>query len=181
MSSISTMREKYNLPPPETDLSSLSATDIINRIKSFISDYENAKSNATEEFHFDFLELMSIYPVSMCQREMTDTLKLIISLYYVDSKQLAKKWQEEDPNDKDPWKGYSYEHLALLFSRSKATIHDAIKQKEIEAKALLSEPSLRLEARKIALEQLIAEEKEKLHQTNEKTIEQSKEQTNERL
>ncbi len=66
---------------------------------------------------------------------------------------------------------FSYEHLALIFSRSKATIHAAIKEKETEVRAWIEETNLRREARSMALEQLIEEEKQRLRQQQKKTKE----------
>lgn len=60
------------------------------------------------------------------------------------------------------WNGFSYEDLSLMFDVSKATVHEAIKQKEAEAKGLLVDVQLREKAKEIALEQLIEEEKQKL-------------------
>ena len=59
---------------------------------------------------------------------------------------------------------------------SKATIHEAIRQKEAEVTKLLSEVKLRGKARSIALEEMVQEEKQKIL---EEKLEENK-QTNER-
>jgi deoxyribose-phosphate aldolase len=59
------------------------------------------------------------------------------------------------------------DYLALIFDRSKSSIHQAIKDKEAEAKAIIEESKLRNKAKKIALEQLIEEEKQKLKQSRQ--------------
>lgn len=66
---------------------------------------------------------------------------------------------------------------ARAFDRSKATVHEAIRQEEAEVKQLLEEPNLRAEAREIARQQLIEEEKLKLLQKQPKGIEKTTEQT----
>lgn len=60
---------------------------------------------------------------------------------------------------------------------SKATIHEAIRQKEAEVTKLLSEVKLRSKARSIALEEMVQEEKQKIL---EEKLKENK-QTNERL
>lgn len=64
---------------------------------------------------------------------MTDTLKFIITLAYLESKQPSN-----DPRypDLEPV-NYSYDELASYVVRSKAAIHDAILEKEMEVKALI--------------------------------------------
>ena len=69
---------------------------------------------------------------------------------------------KDKTNSPGDWQGYSYEHLALIFDGSKATIHEAIHQKETEVKQLLTEAMLRQKARSIALDELVKEEREKL-------------------
>jgi 16S rRNA A1518/A1519 N6-dimethyltransferase RsmA/KsgA/DIM1 with predicted DNA glycosylase/AP lyase activity len=93
---------------------------------------------------------------------MTDSLKLLVALMYFDSK-------PENPKESG-WEGLTMDYLALIFDRSKKTIHDCIKEKEAEAKKILEEAKLRKKAREIALRELIKEEKLKLIQETTKNI-----------
>jgi hypothetical protein len=152
------------LPTKETDVANLTAQQILDKINAF---YERRKKESSEISDFAegyFLELMGYYPVSMCSYTMTEALKLVVTLVYFSSKPT-----EEEQKENDPWEGYSYEDMALVFDRSKATIHEAIKQKEEEAKAMIQEATLRKEARKEAMQQLIEEEKDKLRLANKET------------
>jgi hypothetical protein len=47
-----------------------------------------------------------------------------------------------------------------MFDLSKATIYEAVRQKEAEVKQLLEEAKLRKKAEEIALEELVKEEKD---------------------
>ena len=119
-----------------------------------------------------YTQLLSYYPVSMCQRHMSDTLKLLIAMsYYANKPKVAEK---------DSWNGFSYESLSLVFVRSKASVHSAVRDKGLEAKDLLTGDPLREEARKIAISQLIEEEKAILREKNTQTTEETAKQVNER-
>ena len=147
--------EGYDLPAIETDVSTLAKEEIFERVQDFWRRYDKITSSDDEFAPVYFVELLAKYPVSLCKRQMTDTLKLLIALFYFDSK--------PNPEEKEPiWNGYSYDNLALIFVRSKASIHDAIKEKEAKAKAILNHVQLRKKAREIALQQLVDEEKERL-------------------
>lgn len=147
--------EGNEIPPIETDISDVTKEEIIDKVKEFQSKFERITSNDDEFAPFYFVELLANYPVSLCKRQMTDTLKLLMALFYFHSK--------PSPEEKEPvWNGFSYENLALIFARSKASIHGAIRQKQAEAEAILSHVQLRKKAREIALQQLVDEEKEKL-------------------
>jgi len=146
------------LPQTEDDLVNVKAEDLIGKMRSFYERLEKV-ANADNEFApMDFLELLTYYPVSMCSFHQTETLKLLIALFYYWDKQ---KESEEKEND---YEGYSMDYLSLIFDRSKSSIHQAIKDKEAEAKAIIEQSKLRNKAKKIALEQLIEEEKQKLKQ-----------------
>jgi len=121
---------------------------------------------------------------------MTDTLKQLVTIIYLDSKPEHEKikdkieikrlerqlhTQQLDYNSRrnvedrisslknqDYWPGYSYDDLAVIFDLSKATVHESVRQKKIEIKQLLEKPNLRKEARALALEELKQEEKLKL-------------------
>jgi hypothetical protein len=147
------------LPNFENEFSNVKVEDLIGKMRSFYERFEKV-ANADNEFApMDFLELIAYYPASMCSFHQTETLKLLIALFYYWDKQ---KESEEEEND---YEGYSMDYLSLIFDRSKSSIHQAIKDKEEEAKAIIEESKLRNKAKKIALEQLVQEEKEKLKQT----------------
>jgi hypothetical protein len=146
------------LPQTENDFSNVKVEDLIGKMRSFYERFEKVESADNEFAPMDFLELLTYYPVSMCSFHQTETLKLLIALFYYWDKQ---KESEEKEND---YEGYSMDYLSLIFDRSKSSIHQAIKDKEAEAKAIIEEAKLRTKAKKIALEQLIEEEKQKLKQ-----------------
>jgi hypothetical protein len=105
----------------------------------------------------------------MCSYNMTESLKLTIALVYFDN----KPTEDEKRKENDQWEGYSYEDLALIFDRSKASIHAAIEQKETEARAIVQEARLRRIVNAEARRELIEEEKNKLR--NEKENEETTE------
>lgn len=160
--SLNMLRSKgIPLPPIET-AEGLTAKEILDKIWSFYAKLENSHSEIDDFAEGYFLQLLKDYPKSMCAQHMTDSLiQLIATLYFED--RIGEK-----PREKWEWEGYSYEHLALMFVRSKATIHEAVHRKETEVKQLLEEASQRQKARSIALEELIKEEKEKLKQAKNK-------------
>jgi len=160
------MRNKgITLPPLETE-DGITAKEIMDKIRSFYIKFEKCNSLMSDHAEGYFLELLYHYPKSMCSRNMTETQKLLMALIYFESK---PRPEEEDPI----WNGFSYEDLSLIFDVSKATVHEAIKQREEEAKKLLVDVQLRERAKEIALEQLIVEEKQKLleREENRKTVE----------
>ena len=144
------------LPDFEKDYSNLTAQNIIEKINSFYVRWEKNPDDLAES---SFLQLLKAYPCSMCQYNMTDTLELVISLFYYGSK--------PSPKEKEPiWLGYSFDDLSLLFDRSKSSIHEAVSHKEREALEILAEANLRVKAKEIALQQLVEEEKERIKQKN---------------
>lgn len=159
------------LPPIETE-DGLTAKDLMDTIRGFYVKFEKCDGESQEFMEGYHLELLHSYPKSMCSRHLTETAKQLIAIYYFSSK---PKYQEVELSD--PWLGYSYEDLAVLFDLSKATIHEAIRQKEAEVTKLLSEVKLRSKARSIALEEMVQEEKQKIL---EEKLKENK-QTNERL
>ena len=164
----------YDLPSTETDLSELTVNEIITKSREFWHRFEKA-SEIDEDAEFApmcFMQLLAYYPVSLCKRDMSDTLKLIMAMAYFANK--------PDAQDKKPiWNGFSYEDLSLIFVRSKASVHAAIIDKHIEAQDLLATDDLREEARKIALSELIIEEKAKLREKNDQMTKGMLKQTNE--
>lgn len=141
------------LPPREDNLDGLTAMQLITKIRDFYARFEKFEDAENELLPLDFFELLSEYPVSMCAYNMNDTVKLLIALYY---------FHDRTGNPKENEFALSYEDLTIIFDRSKSSIHEAIKQKEAEAKRLLEEAKLRSKAKEIALEELVKEEKEKL-------------------
>jgi len=155
----------YELPPRETDYSGLTTKEVFDKIKEFM-DNANPKY---EDLVFDFWQLIAEYPVSMCERKMSQTLKFLITLFYhykvPNSRQKDKLHQElwDSVREKLNKEGlFSYEELAILFMRSKASIHDAIKAREGEIMQLVEEVNMRRHARSVAFHELVAEEKLKL-------------------
>jgi flagellar motor protein MotB len=142
------------IPPRETDVSGLTAEQIIGKIRSFWERCKKDNSQDSDVAPIDFLELLEAYPVSMCSYHMTDSLKLLVAIMYFDSR--------EGGNE-----GLSMDYLSLITDKSKKTIFDAIREKEQEAKKILEEAKLRKEARELALKELIEEEKLKLKQSQE--------------
>jgi len=134
------------------------------------------KSNPKhEELIVDFWQLINKYPVSMCERKMSPTLTFLITLFY---HYKIPKVKQKDEKHQELWDSvrekfnkqafYSYEQLGLLFMRSKASIHDAIKAREGEIMQLVEEVNMRRHARSIALQEYVAEEKIKLLQKTSK-------------
>jgi hypothetical protein len=158
--------KKVNLPQKETNLEGLTAQQLIDKINAFYQRFDRL-SNLGDDAEGYFLQLLASYPVSMCSYGMTEQLKLIIALIYLDSKPTESELTKEN----DPWEGYSYEDLSLVFDRSKASIHEAIKQKETEAKEILLNAKLKSVVRAAALKELIEEEKQKIRTANEETPE----------
>jgi hypothetical protein len=153
------------LPPKETCISDLTAQQIVDKIGAF---HERLKrENHLEVARFAesyFLDLIALYPVSMCRHTMTDELKLVAALFYFGSKPVnekAKLSQDQDLKELFPniapsqsHFGYSIEDLALVFDRNKATIAEAIRQKQKEAKIMLEKALLCYEYKKDSMARL---------------------------
>ncbi|MGA2523566.1 MAG: hypothetical protein ABSF65_05365 [Candidatus Bathyarchaeia archaeon] len=144
-------------PPNETELGNLTAKQLLDKINAFYQRYD-IEGPLGDEAESYFLQLMQAYPVSMCAYSTSEALKLTIALIYFDS----KPTEEEKSKANDQYEGYSCEDLALIFDRSKATIHAAIEGKEDEAKAIVEEARLRILIKSEARKQLIDEEKAKM-------------------
>lgn len=155
MNLIGVLKNKGVALPPMEKEDGLTAKGIMDKIRNFYGKLEKCNSETRDFAEGYFLELLYHYPQSMCSRHMTENQKLLIALIYFESK---PRPEEENPI----WKGFSYEDLSLMFDVSKATVHEAIKQKEEEAKKMLVNVKLREKAKEIALEQLVKEEKQKL-------------------
>jgi len=158
----------YPLPIRETGFEKLIAKDIMGKISEFM-----IKANPKhEDLVFDFWQLMADYPVSMCERRMSDTLTFLITLFYhykipyVKQKDAIHQELWDAMREKYNKEGcslrYSYEDLAIIFMRSKASIHDAIKDREAKVMRLVEEVNMRGHARSIAFAEMVKEEKLKL-------------------
>jgi hypothetical protein len=121
------------IPKLET-CENVSAQEIIDRVKDF-------KEKCDDDLMpFNFIELLSMYPESYCKRDMSETLKRLITAEYVFGVQnplesyerAIKEGRKPDKNDAVFKPYYSYDYLAILFGRSKSSIHEAISQFKVE-------------------------------------------------
>lgn len=173
----------YPMPEPES-------YDLVNKTQLFelMQQFQNEKHD-DDGLLEDFMELVTYFPVSLCQRMMTENLKYLITLYYMfrvpqltelsnkdipeyevnsiyqkNPKELERylcdKIQQRMTQEGETW--YSYEQLSLIFRRGKSSIFDAIRNKETEVKAIIDNVLMHRTAHRIALEEMVKEEKEKL-------------------
>lgn len=128
------IQRKMAIPPFE-NLNGVDAATMHSKIREFRERLPKCNCDLEEFFEGYFLELLHFYPNSFCAYGMNDTLKLLISIYYHDSKLDAEEWNlnEKDTPGFSAVKGMSYEDLAILFVRSKASIHEAIESKGAQA------------------------------------------------
>jgi hypothetical protein len=135
----------------------LTVQEIMNKIKDFLAQ-EPSKVN-----YEIFLKFLSYYPVSMCKREVSPLLRKLIGGCY----RLGRHEPDEESNL--DWK-ISYEDLAEIFCRSKATISDCIVKTEDEWKRVKQEVDQAMEREKYAIteakRQIIEEAKQKLTENN---------------
>ena len=145
----------------EEDLSSLTVQAILDKIKDFLD------SDPIDEHYNIFLHYLAKYPVSMCERQVSPILKSLVGFHYRIGqmyKEESKSYQKVNP--------VSMQELAQIFGRSKATIHNCIKEtgeawkefmelkkkeEQIEAKAereLVDEAKNRLRRQKAANSQV---------------------------
>jgi len=162
------------LPEKETYFEDLTANQIVEKINFFHERLRRESHLQVAPFaEAYFLNLIAFYPVSMCSRNMTDTLKLVAALFYFGSQPEKESDQasEEDlvakelfPRNKPSpvHRGYSYEDLALILDRSVPAIVESVRQKAKEAKIMLEEAKLRCKSEKAALEELTEEERKAL-------------------
>jgi hypothetical protein len=168
------------LPEKETYLGDLTANQIVEKINLFHERLKRESHLQVAPFaETYFLNLIALYPVSMCSRSMTEQLKLVAALFYFGSKPAKEenKLASEDdlkakelfPRNKPSpvYRGYSCEDLALIFDRTRAAIVDAVKQKREEAVVMLEEATLRCSSGQASLEELTEEEKRVLVQQDE--------------
>ena len=174
------------LPEKEAYLGDLTANQIVEKINQFHERLKREGNLQVAPFAESyFLNLIALYPVSMCSKNMSDSLKLVAALFYFGSQPTTKKLAaaaEDDQRLKELFprnkpssiqRGYSVEDLALIFDRTKAATAEAIKQKQEEAQIMLEEAELRCQKEENALENLTDEEKQAIAQGKPK-IEEKK-------
>ena len=168
----------YMLPPQESP-EDLTVTDIIDRIKLFMSRCSKNKTYAELDLAKEFLELLTTYPVSMCRRQSTPTIRRVMAMFYFYRIPLLKSDDDKETelfrmmHEKDH-AFFSYDDLAIIFLCSKATVHTIIMAEQAEVKQLMAEDNRRAEAREIARLELIQEEKMKLLQEKHKETSEPK-------
>jgi hypothetical protein len=159
------------LPAPETFYGELTTNQIAEKINRFSERLHRESNLEVAPFaEAYFLNLIALYPVSMCAKTMSDELKLVAALFYFGSKPTEEpaetKVDAKDlfPRNKPspPHHGYSYEDLALIFDRNRLAIVEAVRQKAEQAKIMLEEAQLRCQNKKATLEELTDEEKQAL-------------------
>ena len=147
----------------------LKAKDILEKIRNIAHTQAFDWKRTLLSSHDLFLTLLSHYPESICTREISDKLKLIIALIHEEFTL---------PADKDYPKELvylSYETLGIMFGRSKASIFQAIKEKGEEAKRLIEMKQNQDTDQDKAFKALPAQEKARLleiiskNPTNERT------------
>jgi predicted DNA-binding protein YlxM (UPF0122 family) len=136
----------------ETDYSSLTVNEIMDKIKEFVN------SDPDEDKYIPFVQYLAKFPVSLCKRDVSVTLKLIIGYHYILGSP-DEKWINEGAEK------FTYDDLSQLFGRSKQTIHTYIHQVEQELKELERKEDIeRSVAKEIARREIIEEEKAKLRE-----------------
>lgn len=145
----------------ENDFSTLTAQEIIDKIRDHI---KQGPSNVNS---LVFLKYLAYYPVSMCKREVSPLLKKIIGFHY----NLGES--NEHLKNKHSIDSISYDDLAEIFGRSKATISEYVNQIQVEWQTYLKEVAEAEAIKKQAERELIEEEKQLLRKTNEETKEQT--------
>jgi hypothetical protein len=134
----------------ENDFSNLSAQEIIEKIR------DHLKQNPSNVSSLIFLKYLSCYPVSMCKREVSPRLKKLIGFHY------NLGIPEEHLENEHGVSRVSYEDLAEIFVRSKATISEYVNQFKDEWVTFENELAQAENIEQQAKRQLIEEEKEKI-------------------
>ncbi len=113
----------------------VSLKELTEKIRKFLEKFQEDLAPV------QFLEILIMYPESLCKRDMSDTLKRVITAYYTwgvqkplcDYEQSLDEWEKKKIGNKpeknkwfDPY--FSYDQISVLFGRSKASIHEAISQ-----------------------------------------------------
>lgn len=136
-------------PLVKEDLSAITVQEILGRIKEFVD------SDPDDEQYIVFLHYLAKYPVSMCQRKVSPILKFLIGFHY----RFGQMYKEEHYKRVQP---VSMEELAQIFGRSKATIHECIRDTEEDWKRFLEVKKREEEIEKEAKRQLVEEAKTRL-------------------
>jgi len=139
----------------ETDLSSLTPQDIIDKMKEFLD------SNPKDEAYGPFIFYLTHFPVSMCKRSVSLKLKFLIGFHY--------GFGVPQKKHENTIQNVSMEELAEIFGRSKATIHECIKATEKDFKVFQEEVKKAIEIDTKADRELIEERKAQLRR--EKSLE----------
>jgi predicted DNA-binding protein YlxM (UPF0122 family) len=129
-------------------LSSLTVQEILDKIKDFLN------SDPIDEHNLIFLYYLAKYPVSMCKRKVSPILKYLIGFHYRLGQMLKKDYGKVSP--------VSMEDLAEIFGRSKATVHDCIRETEGAWKGFLELKKKHEEIEAKAERELVEEAKERL-------------------
>jgi len=101
------------------DMSNVTIQEIIDKIKDFID------SDPIDENYNIFLHYLANYPVSMCKRQVSPTLKFLIGFHYHFGQMIKEEYESYEKVNP-----VSVQELAQIFGRSKATVHDCIKDTE---------------------------------------------------
>jgi len=107
------------------DIKNITKEELWKKIKGFMARWDQKPMDDV----IDFLQFLVEYPESMCKNDMTQTLKELIAEKYFEGveKPIAddKYSKTHDPSYLKPY--YDFEDLSVLFDRSKASIHEAVK------------------------------------------------------
>lgn len=133
------------------DLSSLTVQEMLDKINDFLD------SDPIDENYNIFLNYLAKYPVSMCKRQVSPVLKLLIGFHYRIGQMLKEETQAYKKVNP-----ISIEELAQIFGRSKATVHEYIKQTEPLWKEFQDSLEKQKKAEDIAQRELVEEAKERL-------------------
>lgn len=130
------------------DLSAMKVEEMLDKIRDFVS------SDPRDEHYIVFLHYLLNYPVSMCRRNVSPTLRFLIGFHYRLGHIFKKDYGRANP--------VTMEELAEIFGRSKATIHDCIKETEGAWKDFLELKKKHEEVQAKAERELIEEAKQRL-------------------
>ena len=135
----------------------ISAQEILGKINEFLKESPNENQMNL------FLLYLSKFPKSMCQRPISKALEFIIGFHYNLSREKDGEKQHEP---------LSMEELANIFRRSKASIHECVKNTENLWNDYQKELKMEEEQEilTIAKRELIEEAKEKLRQQDRPKI-----------
>jgi predicted small metal-binding protein len=143
----------------ENDFSSLTAQEIIEKVR------DHLKQEPTNVNSLVFLRYLAYFPVSLCKREVSPLLKKLIGFHY----NLGAP--DEHLRDEHGVTQISYDDLAQIFVRSKATISQYVDRFKDEWLSFQSDLAKSKEIEEEARRQLVEEQKEKIRITNEETPE----------